>query len=109
MVDNETLQGLHTALFIRKNLIDCFTKEGKSVLRAGACNILGNKGAISLECNLLGQNFQFINCHLAPHQTECDHRNETLIRIIDNMASKDSSVNVFLCGDLNYRINMSKH
>lgn len=37
-------------------------------MRAGTCNLLGNKGAVSLKCNILGQNIQFINCHLAANQ-----------------------------------------
>jgi hypothetical protein len=44
-------------------------------MKAGTCNVFGNKGAISLVVNLLGQNFQFINCHLEAHQDQCPRRN----------------------------------
>jgi len=37
--------------------------------------MMGNKGAISVEFSLLGQSFQFINCHLAAHQNETQKRN----------------------------------
>lgn len=77
-------------------------------MRAGTCNLLGNKGAVSLKCNILGQNIQFINCHLAANQKEFEHRNSTLLRIIGNMVEKDEYVHVFLCGDLNYRIDITK-
>lgn len=63
---------------------------------------------MSLTCNLLGQNFQFINCHLAPHQTSNDRRNEILIKVKDVIAEPDTSVQVFICGDLNYRIDITK-
>ena len=69
IVTRETLQGLHLIILVRKHLEKCCTVEKREVLRAGTCNILGNKGAVSISINLLGQNFQFVNCHLAPHQT----------------------------------------
>jgi len=38
-------------------------------MRAGGpCGLMGNKGAISIEFSVLGQKFQFINCHLAANQ-----------------------------------------
>ncbi len=76
-------------------------------MRAGTCNLLGNKGAINLVVNLLGQNFQFINCHLEGHQDQCDRRNEILLKIVDEMVEKDYRNEVFICGDLNYRIDMT--
>lgn len=69
--------------------------------------MLGNKGAINLVVNLLGQNFQFINCHLEAHQDQCDRRNEILLKIVDEMVEKDYRNEVFICGDLNYRIDMT--
>jgi hypothetical protein len=60
--------GLHSAILIRRQLKDNFEVDRKEKLKAGLCKILGNKGAISIEATLLGQQFQFINCHLAAHQ-----------------------------------------
>ena len=77
-------------------------------MRAGACNILGNKGAVSISINLLGQNFQFINCHLAPNQNDSFRRNEVLLRMLDELVDKDKRTEVIICGDLNYRIEMEK-
>jgi endonuclease/exonuclease/phosphatase family metal-dependent hydrolase len=71
------------------------------------CNLVGNKGAISLEIVFLGQQFQFINCHLAAHQTESEHRNATINRILDSLLRKDLHSEVVFLGDLNYRIDMS--
>ena len=108
MIKSETLQGLHLGLLVKKEISHCCTIEGTAVLRAGACNLLGNKGAIAITINLLGQNIQFVTCHLAPHQTESDRRNETLLAIIDNLIDTDLTTEAFIFGDLNYRIDMTK-
>ena len=71
----EVMRGLHIAIFVKKSLQSYFEQEKKSKMRAGTCGIMGNKGAISVEFSLLGQPFQVINCHLAPHQNECERRN----------------------------------
>lgn len=78
------------------------------MLRAGTCNLLGNKGAVSISFNLLGRTFQFINCHLPAHQNESDHRNEVLVRILSELVEEDKRTEVIVCGDLNYRIQMEK-
>jgi endonuclease/exonuclease/phosphatase family metal-dependent hydrolase len=77
-------------------------------MRAGFLNILGNKGAISIVANLMGQSLQFINCHLEAHQNSNDKRNEVLIKITETLVEQDYRSEVFICGDLNYRIEMSK-
>ncbi len=72
------------------------------------CNIIGNKGAISIEISLLGQKFQFINCHLAANQEETEKRNETISRILDSLLRKDLHTEVIFLGDFNYRIEMDQ-
>jgi inositol polyphosphate 5-phosphatase INPP5B/F len=67
---------------------------------------MGNKGAICVQFSVLGQQFQFINCHLAAHQHECERRNQTIHRILEEMVRNEGDV-IFL-GDLNYRIDMEK-
>jgi len=37
----------------------------------------------------MGQNFQFINCHLAAHQGESQQRNITINRVIQELVRKD--------------------
>ena len=69
---------------------------------------MGNKGAISIQAAVLGQQFQFINCHLAPHQHQSAQRNATIARILDSLLRKDLHSEVILLGDLNYRIEMSE-
>jgi hypothetical protein len=55
-----------------------FSLLKKEVLRAGACNLMGNKGAISLEISLSNNCFQLINCHLAANQNQSEQRNQTI-------------------------------
>jgi len=69
------MNALHTAILIKNTLGPYFTTDKKSVLKAGICNILGNKGAIGISLNLMGQKIQFINCHLEAHQFQTDRRN----------------------------------
>jgi hypothetical protein len=48
----------------------------RSVLRAGfCCGFIGNKGAVELKIKMYGKYIQFINCHLAPHQSGVHQRN----------------------------------
>jgi endonuclease/exonuclease/phosphatase family metal-dependent hydrolase len=75
-------------------------------MKAGVCNLVGNKGAISIEVAILGQQFQFINCHLAAHQKETEQRNATIARILDTLLRKDLRSEVIFLGDFNYRIEM---
>lgn len=65
---SETMGGLHSAVLVRKALKDVFEVEQKDRLKAGLCNLVGNKGAISIEISIMGQSFQLINCHLAAQQ-----------------------------------------
>lgn len=64
MVESATMRALHTAIFVKDSITDCYSTKKKTTIKAGICNIMGNKGAINLVVNLLGQNLQFINCHL---------------------------------------------
>lgn len=104
MATSVTLRGLHLAILVRKELIPLCMVESKEVLRAGAAGLMGNKGAVSIILNIMGQSIQFVNCHLAAHQTESEARNETLMAISDNIIDPDFRTEAILCGDLNYRI-----
>lgn len=75
--------GLHSAVLVARRLREHFEAESREKLKAGPCNMMGNKGAVSIEVALLGQQFQFINCHLAPHQHDSAKRNSTIARILD--------------------------
>jgi len=42
------MTGLHSAILIKKRHKDNFELEVREKLRAGTCNLMGNKGAISI-------------------------------------------------------------
>lgn len=98
--------GLHSAILVKNKLKDYFYFEQKMLMKAGFCNLLGNKGAVGIEISFLGQPFQFINCHLAAHQSEIQHRNSTIERILSSIVSKNTNTEVIFLGDFNYRIEM---
>lgn len=85
----ETMGGLHSAVLVREGLKEVFEVEQRDKLKAGLCNLVGNKGAISIEISILGQSFQLINCHLAAQQEETQQRNATIARILDSLLRKD--------------------
>jgi phosphatidylinositol-bisphosphatase/inositol-1,4,5-trisphosphate 5-phosphatase len=104
----QVMRGLHTAVLIRNKLRNYFSVEREGRVKAGACGVMGNKGAISLEVAVLGQTFQLVNCHLAPHQSGTAVRNDTITRILGELVRKDLQCEVIFLGDFNYRIEMSK-
>lgn len=75
LVETNQLVGLHSAVLVKKSCVNEYLTRRKSVYRAGTCNVFGNKGAISILMNFRGQDLQFINCHLAPHQGGFEKRN----------------------------------
>jgi len=68
LVATELMRGLHTGVLIHKKYLDFYSLLRKDKLKAGTFNLMGNKGAISIELFLFGIHIQIINCHLAPHQ-----------------------------------------
>jgi len=108
LVACHTMGGVHSAILIKHQLKDHFEIDRREKLKAGACNLLGNKGAISVLVTLLGQQFQFINCHLAAHQKETQERNQTINRILDELVHKDLQTDVIFLGDFNYRIDLEE-
>lgn len=48
------MNALHTGILVKKGLTTCYTTYMKKIMKAGPCNMLGNKGAISITFNFLG-------------------------------------------------------
>jgi hypothetical protein len=69
------MRGLHSAVLVRRKLAKYCRINATGKLKAGTCGLMGNKGAISISFTLFGLRFQFVNCHLAPHQSETATRN----------------------------------
>ena len=77
------MNGLHLAVLVSEEVTGYVELERKEKMRAGFGGCVGNKGAISIEMSFMGQPLQVINCHLAAHQGESSHRNETIDRILN--------------------------
>lgn len=108
---------LHLAIFLRRDLIwvtsipesDSFSTRPGSAFRT--------KGGTAIGFSLFGTSLLFINCHLTAHAEKAAERERDLRRIFTCLdlpkelpirrKHRDVTTNydvVFLCGDLNFRI-----
>ncbi|THH05460.1 hypothetical protein EW146_g9897 [Bondarzewia mesenterica] len=73
---------------------------------------VGNKGGISIGLDIAGTTIIFLNAHLAAHEGKLFHRMTNLskikveIRLNFNLTDKFDFT--FLCGDLNFRLDISR-
>lgn len=99
-------------VFIRKRLfsfVDNIYTDSKAM---GFCNIVGNKGGMIIAFQLLGYQFVFVNCHLAPKPYKVLERNNMIKNLtkqirLPNIPFVDFDVAadyMFWLGDMNYRV-----
>lgn len=112
------LRGLHSCLIVNKKLnVKYLCQVYRPIFSSSVSIIKGQqygKGAIQIELSIVsnGQiyNIQFINTHLPFIGNEPDqgkqYRDTTLIETINYLQNKFIS-NVFIIGDMNYRIDFS--
>ena len=106
LISSETLCAINLIIFIKKNLFQHISKINKNVVKTGAKNLLGNKGAVGISFNIFNLSIMIINCHLAAYQKKSEKRNENFFRIINNMNNNYQNFDfIVLMGDLNYRLN----
>ncbi|KAI8899699.1 Endonuclease/exonuclease/phosphatase [Globomyces pollinis-pini] len=100
---------------------DCSTSQVKTGLKG----LHGNKGAIATRFLIGDSSFCFVNCHLAAHQKQVSQRNNDIAQILKDASfpklenagwerGGDGTMildheNVFWNGDLNYRIDLTRH
>ena len=48
-----------------------------------------------------------MNVHLAAHQNEVQHRNSSLLEVMNRLATGEDNNPVFVLGDMNYRMDMT--
>jgi len=109
---------IRSAVYVRKSLSKTISTLDKSREPTGIGSVMGNKGAVVICFNLFETSFCFVNSHLAAHQENIKDRNEDVQEVIDNIKLTDGSdkikdistqfEHVFWCGDLNYRIDLSR-
>ncbi|KAF9007658.1 Endonuclease/exonuclease/phosphatase [Cyathus striatus] len=121
----ERLMGIYLAVYIHRDLRPFVRGTSRSAVTAGLIGgRVGNKGGVGISVNLNGITFLFLNAHLAAHEGKVNHRLSNLAKIkaeldVDNylsindhrMMSEDLTDKfdfTFLCGDLNFRLEISR-
>lgn len=121
----DRLMGIYMAVFIHRDLKPLVRGMSKSAVTAGLIGgRVGNKGGVGISLNVNGTTFLFLNAHLAAHEGKINHRLANLSKIkaelsVDDFLAVDDPRNMaedltdrfdfsFLCGDLNFRLDISR-
>ncbi|KAJ7219954.1 inositol polyphosphate phosphatase [Mycena pura] len=121
----ERMMGLYLAIYIHRELRPLVKGTSRSVVAAGLIGgRVGNKGGVGISMNLDGTTILFINAHLAAHGEKVNHRLANFAKIkaeltVDDFLSADDPRVMaedptdkfdytFLCGDLNFRLGISR-
>jgi len=98
-------------VFIKQDLLPFVENIEASYKPMGFAKIIGNKGGLVISFKLMGYNFVFVNCHLAPKPHKVLERNNHAknliksIRVGDKFCEFDTMADyLFWQGDLNYRV-----
>lgn len=121
----ERMMGLYLAIYIHRELRPLVRGTSRSAVTAGLIGgRVGNKGGVGISVDLDGTTLLFINAHLAAHEGKVNHRLANFAKIKagltvdDFLAPDDPRVMsedptdkfdyTFLCGDLNFRLDISR-
>ncbi|KAJ7650437.1 inositol polyphosphate phosphatase [Roridomyces roridus] len=121
----ERMMGLYLAIYCHRDIRGFVRSTSRSAVTAGLIGgRVGNKGGVGISVNLEGTTFLFINAHLAAHEGKVNHRLANFAKIKaelavdDFLAPDDFRVmsedvtdkfdHTFLCGDLNFRLDISR-
>ncbi|TFK40065.1 Endonuclease/exonuclease/phosphatase [Crucibulum laeve] len=121
----ERMMGIYLAIYIHRDLRSLVRGTSKSAVTAGLIGgRVGNKGGVGISVNLDGTTLLFLNAHLAAHEGKVNHRLSNLTKIkaeleVDDFLSNDDPRALaedltdkfdftFLCGDLNFRLDISR-
>lgn len=120
LVQSVLFGALHLAVFIRRDLLWYCSSVKNASFSTKPGSIARTKGGIGVCLTLFGSSFLFINSHLTAYEDKVAERNADFMKIISNLplaadgeeSEKDLCNRfdyVFWCGDLNYRIDMSRN
>ncbi|KAF7330418.1 Inositol polyphosphate 5-phosphatase [Mycena venus] len=121
----ERMMGLYLAIYIYRELRPLVRGTSRSAVTAGLIGgRVGNKGGVGISVDLDGTTLLFINAHLAAHEGKVNHRLANFAKIKaeltvdDFLAPDDPRVMsedptdkfdyTFLCGDLNFRLDITR-
>lgn len=138
LVGAQQLVGILLAVWVHKSLAPAVSSVEQSFVSLGVFGMLGNKGACGVRFRLFDTTFAFAGAHLAAGQAEVAKRNADLrecqrrlfnergiwdwgfggpmptpadaarFRTPDQIRRSGVEGNLFLMGDLNYRIELSR-
>ncbi|XP_035710948.1 type II inositol 1,4,5-trisphosphate 5-phosphatase isoform X3 [Folsomia candida] len=110
------LVGMMMLVYVKDHLRKDLKNESAEVCGTGLFKSMGNKGGVAVRFELHETSICFVNCHLAAHVEEYQRRNQDYQQITSRLffylADGDIKYvkdhdQVFMFGDLNYRINSS--
>ncbi|KAJ3309408.1 inositol polyphosphate 5-phosphatase, partial [Blyttiomyces sp. JEL0837] len=120
LVRTEEMGGLHLAVFVERRNEKAVTAVSSGRVATGFGAIIGNKGAVAVGLKFLDTSLVFVNAHFSGND-RTSNRNSNYNRINREMKLKhfncgrsskplSSSFDyVFWFGDLNYRVNGTRH
>ncbi|TFY82780.1 hypothetical protein EWM64_g1237 [Hericium alpestre] len=125
MLVKERMMGIYLAVFVHRDARHLVDGTSKAAVTAGLVGgRLGNKGGVGISVKIAGRTMLFLNAHLAAHEGKLLHRMANLRKIkaemaLDAFLSPDDPRMVaedltdkfdytFLCGDLNFRLEVSR-
>lgn len=125
LLAKERMMGIYLAVYVHRDLRPMVRGTSRSAVTAGLIGgRVGNKGGVGITVNLDGTSLLFLNAHLAAHGRKINHRLANLMKIKselsvdDFLASDDPRIMAedltdkfdytFLCGDLNFRLDITR-
>ncbi|KAA1467365.1 DNase I-like protein [Dentipellis sp. KUC8613] len=125
MLVKERMMGIYLAIFVHRDARHLVKGTSRSAVTAGLVGgRVGNKGGVGISLNIAGRTMLFLNAHLAAHEGKVLSRMANLRKIkaelsLDaflapddpRMLSEDLTDKfdyTFLCGDLNFRLDISR-
>ncbi|TFY62188.1 hypothetical protein EVJ58_g4021 [Rhodofomes roseus] len=125
LLSKERMMGLYLAVYVNVNVKHLVKGTSKDAVTTGLIGgRVGNKGGVGISVNIAGTTLLFINAHLAAHEGKVQHRIADFAKIkaeldVDDFLAPDDprimSEDItdkfdytFLCGDLNFRLDITR-
>ncbi|KAG8861635.1 hypothetical protein FRB91_003758 [Serendipita sp. 411] len=125
LLTKERVMGIYLALYVHRDVQSLVEDYSQSSVTAGLMGgRLGNKGAVAISLKFAGTTFLFMNAHLAAHEEKVAlrisnmHKIKSELVINDFLPPTDSRKlaedptdrfdHTFLCGDLNFRLDITR-
>ncbi|KAG8758941.1 hypothetical protein FRC14_007075 [Serendipita sp. 396] len=125
LLTKERVMGIYLALYVHRDVQSLVEDYSQSSVTAGLMGgRLGNKGAVAISLKFAGTTFLFMNAHLAAHEEKVALRISNMLKIKSELVINDFLPptdsrklaedptdrfdHTFLCGDLNFRLDITR-